>query len=433
MLVTDFIALSAAAFIAFLIKFGPDPGEFLIRLDEMYRFVALALLILIFKRLHTQRRLFYEEAKEIVEAVFLTFIIIFSFYAMVRAKPDYSRLLLGLTFVNSMVMVPIFRFFAKKFLNGYIQEDIIILEGPESQKLFDFLKKEWYLAYRPIAIIPFQEAKKWARKVPNVVISYIPFLNEFEHEMLLLSTNFRRVFFVPTISGIPFSNQIVHFSIRENIPLIETSSRLYSRFDRTIKRSMDLSLSLILVLLLSPIFILIALAVKLSSPGPIIFRQRRIGYRGRPFYVYKFRTMYVDAEERLKELLERDPEAREEWNRHFKLKNDPRITPIGRFLRKYSLDELPQLFNVLKGEMSLVGPRPVKKEELEKYYGEYAQFYMMVLPGITGLWQVSGRSNLTYEDRVKLDTWYVLNWSLWLDITILVKTPIVVLKKEGAY
>ncbi len=433
MLITDFVALSVAALLAFLIKFGADGRELLTRLDEMYRFITLALLILIFKRLHTQRRLFYEEAKEIVEAIFLTFIILFSLYAMIRAKPDYSRLLLGLTFVNSMVMVPVFRYFAKKLLNGYIQEDIVILEGPESKKLFDFLKKEWYLAYRPIAIIPFREAGKWARKVPNVAISYIPFLNEFEHEILLLSTNFRRVFFVPTISGIPLSNQIVHFSIRENIPLIETSSRLYSRFDRAIKRSMDLLLSSILVLLLFPVFLLISLAVKLSSPGPVIFRQKRIGYRGKPFYVYKFRTMYVDAEERLRELLERDPRAREEWNRHYKLRNDPRITPIGKFLRKYSLDELPQLFNVLKGDMSLVGPRPVKKEELEDFYGEYARFYMMVLPGITGLWQVSGRSNLTYEDRVKLDTWYVLNWSLWLDITILIKTPIVVLKKEGAY
>ncbi len=433
MLITDFVALSVAALLAFLIKFGADGRELLTRLDEMYRFITLALLILIFKRLHTQRRLFYEEAKEIVEAIFLTFIILFSLYAMIRAKPDYSRLLLGLTFVNSMVMVPVFRYFAKKLLNGYIQEDIVILEGPESKKLFDFLKKEWYLAYRPIAIIPFREAGKWARKVPNVAISYIPFLNEFEHEILQLSTNFRRVFFVPTISGIPFSNQIVHFSIRENIPLIETSSRLYSRFDRAIKRSMDLLFSSILVLLLSPVFLLISLAVKLSSPGPVIFRQKRIGYGGKPFYVYKFRTMYVDAEERLRELLERDPRAREEWNRHYKLRNDPRITPIGKFLRKYSLDELPQLFNVLKGDMSLVGPRPVKKEELEDFYGEYARFYMMVLPGITGLWQVSGRSNLTYEDRVKLDTWYVLNWSLWLDITILIKTPIVVLKKEGAY
>ena len=433
MLITDFLALTSAGLLAFLIKFGPNLAELAIRLDEIFRFVMLALFILIFKRLHTQRRLFYEEAKEIVEAVLMTFIILFSLYAMIRARPDYSRMLLGLTFVNSMIMVPIFRFFAKKFLNGYIQEDIVIIEGPESDKLFDFLKREWYLAYRPLAIIPFQEAKKWAQKVPNVVISYIPFLNEFEHEILMLSTNFRRVFFVPTISGIPFSNQIVHFSIRENIPLIETSSRLYSRFDRAIKRSMDLSLSLLLVLLLSPVFALIALAVKLSSPGPIIFKQKRVGYRGRPFYVYKFRTMYIDAEERLKDLLERDPAAREEWNKHYKLKNDPRITPIGKFLRRYSLDELPQLFNVLKGEMSLVGPRPVKEEELKKYYGEYAQFYMMVLPGITGLWQVSGRSNLNYEDRVKLDTWYVLNWSLWLDLTILLKTPIVVLKKEGAY
>jgi len=432
MLITDFIALSVAGFLAFLMKFGPNLSEFLIRVDEIYRFVALALLILIFKRLHTQRRLFYEEAKEIVEAIFLTFIIIFSFYAMVRAKPDYSRLLLGLTFVNSLVMVPIFRFFAKKLLNGYIQEDIVIIEGPESQKLFEFLKKEWYLAYRPVAIIPFKEAEKWSKKVPNVVISYIPFLNEFEHEMLLLSTNFRRVFFVPTISGIPFSNQIVHFSIRENIPLIETSSRLDSRFDRAIKRFVDLAISLSVVILLAPVFILIALLIKLDSKGPIIFKQKRVGKDGKLFTSYKFRTMYVDADKRLKEILEKDPEARREWEKYWKLKNDPRVTRVGRFLRKYSLDELPQFFNVIKGDMSVVGPRPYLPEEV-KYMGEYARIILRVRPGITGLWQVSGRSNLGFEHRIKLDTWYVLNWSLWLDLVILIKTPIVVLRKEGAY
>ena len=143
--------------------------------------------------------------------------------------------------------------------------------------------------------------------------------------------------------------------------------------------------------------------------------------------------MYEDAKERLEKLLKEDEQAKREWETNFKLKNDPRVTRIGKFLRKTSLDELPQIFNVLKGDMSLVGPRPVIREEIEKYYGDFAQYYYMVKPGITGLWQVSGRSDTDYDKRVRLDTWYVLNWSLWLDLVILIKTVEAVLKGKGAY
>lgn len=140
----------------------------------------------------------------------------------------------------------------------------------------------------------------------------------------------------------------------------------------------------------------------------------------------------MDAKEKLAELLENDPVAKAEWERDFKLKNDPRITKSGAFLRKTSLDELPQIFNVLKGEMSLVGPRPVIEEELERY-GEYVNDYLMVKPGITGMWQVSGRSDIDYKERVLLDSWYVRNWSVWIDIVMLVKTLKVVLLRKGAY
>jgi undecaprenyl-phosphate galactose phosphotransferase len=143
--------------------------------------------------------------------------------------------------------------------------------------------------------------------------------------------------------------------------------------------------------------------------------------------------MYENADEMLKKILENDENLKKEWETYYKLKNDPRITPIGKILRKFSLDELPQFFNVLKGDLSVVGPRPVVKDELEKYYGEFKKFYLAVKPGITGLWQVSGRNNTTYEDRVKLDTIYVINWSLWLDIIIILKTLKVIIKKEGAY
>ena len=177
---------------------------------------------------------------------------------------------------------------------------------------------------------------------------------------------------------------------------------------------------------------IIALSIKINSKGPAIFSQERIGRNDRSFRCYKFRTMYNDAEKRLDTLLENNPEAKEEWEQYWKLQDDPRITTIGSFLRKTSLDELPQLFNVLKGDMSLVGPRPVTKKEIDEYYKESAKLCFGVPPGITGLWQVSGRSNTNYNYRIALDLWYVRNWNLWLDIVILLKTLKVVLNKEGA-
>jgi undecaprenyl-phosphate galactose phosphotransferase len=143
--------------------------------------------------------------------------------------------------------------------------------------------------------------------------------------------------------------------------------------------------------------------------------------------------MYNDAEERINELLVNNPEANSEWDNHFKLKHDPRITKVGSFLRKTSLDELPQLYNVFKGEMSLVGPRPVTRQEIDEYYKDAAKICFSVPPGITGLWQVSGRSNTSYEKRIALDSWYVRNWNLWLDIVILLKTIRIVIRKEGAF
>ena len=178
--------------------------------------------------------------------------------------------------------------------------------------------------------------------------------------------------------------------------------------------------------------VVIALLIHLDNPGPIFFAHRRIGQGGREFPCYKFRTMIPDAENVLKDYLAAHPEAREEWERDFKLKYDPRITHIGAFLRKTSLDELPQVFNVIKGDMSLVGPRPIIAAEIPKY-GEYFADFCLVPPGITGMWQVNGRSDTTYEERVQMDTWYVRNWSVWIDIIYLIKTVTVVLARKGAY
>lgn len=199
-----------------------------------------------------------------------------------------------------------------------------------------------------------------------------------------------------------------------------------------LKRMLELALIVLAAPVLLPVLLVIGLAVVLSSPGSVFYSHRRIGYGGSFFSMWKFRTMCVNSAEVLEDYLSRHPEARAEWNRTHKLRHDPRITAIGSFLRRYSLDEVPQLWNVLMGQMTLVGPRPIVAAEVEKYR-EGFEFYCRVKPGLTGLWQVSGRSQLSYDERVALDCDYVRRWSLRRDFVILLRTFLSVANQDGAY
>lgn len=219
-----------------------------------------------------------------------------------------------------------------------------------------------------------------------------------------------------------FSHEVMIFRVQQN--LAKLSSRI-------LKRLFDIIGAVAIITVLSPLLLYISRKVK-KDGGPAIYGHERIGKNGQVFKCLKFRSMVINSKEVLEDLLANDEAAKNEWNATFKLKNDPRITKIGGFLRRTSLDELPQLFNVLRGEMSLVGPRPIIKAELERYNDE-VDYYLLSKPGMTGLWQVSGRSDVDYETRVYLDAWYVKNWSMWNDIAILFKTISVVLKKDGAY
>jgi lipopolysaccharide/colanic/teichoic acid biosynthesis glycosyltransferase len=210
-------------------------------------------------------------------------------------------------------------------------------------------------------------------------------------------------------------------------PSSQSEERGLLRFARAVKYSLDFFCALAMVILLSPLLLLIALCVKLDDGGPVLYRRRVVGRKGE-FDAFKFRTMRTDADA----VLAANPAMREKFERSFKLKNDPRVTRVGALLRKYSLDEFPQLFNVLKGEMSLVGPRMITAAELRKY-GEFGQRLLQVKPGLTGYWQVNGRQRVSYEERVKMDIYYLDNWSLGLDLEILLRTPVKVLRGEGAY
>lgn len=201
-----------------------------------------------------------------------------------------------------------------------------------------------------------------------------------------------------------------------------------------IKRTFDLIFSLLVIIVGFPIFALIALVIFCTSPGPVFYSHERIGRGGKPFRCYKFRSMYPNADRRLKELLAKDPALRSEWQCSFKLKNDPRITPIGRFLRKTSLDELPQFWNVIKGDLSVVGPRPVIREEVRKFMGTKANKILSIRPGLTGPWQVSGRNDVdSYSKRIALDEAYVDQQSLLLDLQLIAKTVPAMLFSKGAY
>ncbi len=200
-----------------------------------------------------------------------------------------------------------------------------------------------------------------------------------------------------------------------------------------VKRGFDILFSLSILILTAPLFICIAIAIRIFSKGKVVYAHERIGRGGKPFRCYKFRTMYADADQKLRELLEHSPDKRKEWETFHKLKDDPRVTPIGKFLRSSSLDEFPQFWNVLKGELSVVGPRPVVRTELINHYQQRAHKILSLRPGITGLWQIAGRSDTSYETRMLLDEKYIDERSFLVDLKIISKTIPSILSSKGAY
>jgi Undecaprenyl-phosphate galactose phosphotransferase WbaP len=279
------------------------------------------------------------------------------------------------------------------------------LLGPTPQPI---LRKASYA----ILVVPPEADMRWLIKAERVVWGY------------------RRYLVIPRANDLLSS----WMTVRECRGLVgfEMRRELLHKGSQFAKRTLDLGLTVLGGLLILPLIGAIAAAVKFSSSGPVFYSQQRIGRGQRRFMAWKFRTMVENADQFLEEHLAKNPQLREEWDNTHKLRHDPRVTRIGRILRRTSLDELPQIWNVLRGEMSLVGPRPVVSAEVEKY-GESFDFYRAVRPGITGLWQVSGRSDTSYSERVALDVRYVRHWSVWLDIYLLARTFRVVFRGSGAY
>ena len=415
---------------------------------------------------YSRRRPFWDELREIVRVVVTMFMVAGAtiFIAGVNSTPGIQ---LSLWLFN-LLLIPLARTSFRGVLDclGLWQMPTVIIgAGENARDAAAALAGEKSMGYRVIAFIdvdssgPSIIANEAMPSIPPVIscsrcqtasiqqqledllteqghpqlVVALDSLStpENQHLVQYLSASARNIHIIPAIRGLPlFGTQASHFFSHE-VLFLTVRNNLSRRTYRWIKRGFDLLGACLLLVLLSPVFLILSVLIRRTG-ATAFYSHSRIGQNGRPFKCLKFRSMRADADEVLHELLESDPVARSEWDKDFKLKNDPRVTPVGGFLRKTSLDELPQLINVLKGEMSLVGPRPIVQAELARY-GDQVGLYLQVTPGITGLWQISGRNDTSYAGRVALDAWYVQNWSLWYDIVILFKTVDVVLNRQGAY
>ena len=391
-----------------------------------------------------------EEIRRIFFSVSLTTLLLLSYLSITREMVYYSRLIILSTYFFAVLLIPVFRAIVRHLIKNVksCRIDVLIAgAGVSGRELAEKLRCDWYMGLNPVGMLDdfitpedlkdhpvpilgtLQDANETAKRLKvDYIILCLP-LNVVKKRMNDLTLCFRHIMIVPD-NSVGFSNCAYPCDL-SGMAAVEVKNQLLLGGPRMLKMLLEILMASVTLLLLWPLFLVLALAVKFSSSGPIFYRATRLGLHGKTIKVLKFRTMYADADSRLEQMLAEDPKLEAEWREKFKLTNDPRITPIGNFLRKTSLDELPQFWNVLTGEMAVIGPRPIVEKEVPMY-GENYSLIARVKPGITGLWQVSGRSKTSYDNRVFLDTYYIRNWSPWLDYYIFLKTIMEVFLCKGA-
>lgn len=457
LLIVDYMAVLGAVTCAYELRETLVPSTSY-HLSWLSMHVIIPVVYLVFMQvnsLYTRRMQFWKIISKIFKVnLYAMSLLIFIIY-VAQVSAQTSRLFVGFLAIFAFLFLIVGRYVLKKLL-GHIQAlqvpVLVMGAGKTASLVLEHFRKDTGLGYDFIGYLEDNKAKE------NVA-AMMPYLGSFndaeaviketgvQHVMVIapglkseavqdivyrIQPLVRKISFIPDMGNMPLATLDVESLIDGHIATFSFRNNLALWYNRAVKRSFDILCTTIGIICISPILLGISLWIYKDSPGPIIFKHRRVGRDGREFYCYKFRSMCVDADVKLKELLEKNPTARAEWEKDFKLKDDPRITKSGAFLRRTSLDELPQLINVLKGEMSLVGPRPIIQAEVPRY-GKYIEDFYMVRPGVTGMWQTSGRSDVTYDERVQMDTWYVRNWNVWFDIVLIWRTIGVVLAKKGAY
>ena len=383
---------------------------------------AVVIVLLYVEGIYTKRYDFWQELERVSKAVLLSAVIVLAVLSVTKQAEYYSRFILILAFIFILILLPIQKYLIKRLLfrlGWWKHEASLIADDPIFEE-HDFTNP--YMGNVPTdeahAKTLFISSSKTADKLEKIL-----------HAALIKR---QEVIFIPLVKNFDFSDaHIIHlFNARSNLIIVENN--LLNRTNQWIKTALDYVTSIVILPMLLLVIGIIALLIKREeSNGSVFFKQIRMGKNSEEFVCYKFRSMREDSDELLKNYLVEHPEEVKNYEIYHKYEKDPRITKIGAFLRKTSLDELPQIFNVLKGEMSLIGPRPYMPVEREKI-GDSVDIILAVKPGITGLWQVSGRNHLDFMSRVDLDVWYVRNWSVWNDIVVLIKTVQVVLGGRGA-
>ncbi len=387
----------------------------------------------------------HKEVKKLFLSVSLAYLVILVVFFMTQVSVEYSRIIMVFAWGISVVAVPMVRGFVRRRLcrKMWWGTPVVFLQSREEvadlwQELLDYPER----GLRPVECLNVNAAEDcWKERIKYLQEQYVtpmfvwcsdsgkkvdetPFFEEIAlhcKKILVVPLKVRKLkkfWLAPRVLG-----SSTAFLVKQNLTDVR---RL------RVKRCMDIFIAVLALIGLAPLFIFLVLWIRSSSEGPAFYSQRRIGQGGKHIRIFKFRSMVQNADEVLEKYLQENALYREEWGKDQKLRHDPRITKVGHFLRKTSLDELPQLFNVLMGNMTLVGPRPIVDSEIKRYGDVYLE-YREVKPGITGLWQISGRNNTTYEQRVSYDRYYVTNWSVWMDLWILMRTIPVALRGHGAF
>lgn len=394
-------------------------------LSQYYWIMAIVLVILAIKRTYTSRFDFWGDTQSVLYAFGVSMLVVLSVLTLADISKEHNSLTLVKFFALSLLITLLFKRILKRLLFSFEIFKIgvkVVAQGEHAKLLEKELSDNWYFGY-----------KKSEKDYAILLISSKMFDTQTLQEKIYnFSKETKDIYLIPYIDHLDFSHTtILNFS---NIRLsaLHIENRLLSRENILIKTVFEKIMVLILFFFALILHSLLWVLIRLDSKGGVIFKQKRLGKHGKEFSCYKYRTMYTKSEALLQKYLQEHPEEREYYEKYHKYKNDPRITRLGKFLRQTSFDEFPQFYNILRGDMNLIGPRPYMLNELEKIGEKRSEIILESKPGLTGFWQVNGRNELSFEERVKLDIWYIQNWSLWIDFVIFLKTLKVVFSKVGA-
>jgi len=420
-----FISLSLAYLVRNLLgdTFGGLDNYPFINYTNFYPLYIVTIILLAYEGIYNHRYDFWHESRVIIKGLIFSLLIILAYLALTKSIQDYSRAVIIFSFLFMTFLLPLSKNICKKILFKLgLWKRSVKIYGDDL-----FLQKEIFGNH----YLGYVEANGQA---PKTV-----FINSSNEDLDTLKQIINKeigksheVIFIPLMDDYDLTHSHIYRLSNTRTNLIVFQNRLKSSYRLWVKKFSDLLMSLIIFPLLVPIMLFIAYKIRKEEPSSsILFKQERLGQDGKVFVCYKFRTMFEESDDKLNAYLKEHPEELEYYSIYHKYQNDPRITKIGDKLRRTSLDELPQIFNVFKNEMSFIGPRPYMLNEKEKI-GKDIDTVLTVKPGITGLWQVSGRSDVDFHSRVELDVWYIRNWNLWMDLVILLKTVKTVLVRDGA-